>query len=209
MSKDPISKDETTGSEDAPRPLEEYVGQEIRRCRKRQDMTVAELASAAGLSQGMLSKIENGQASPSLSTLSALSAALSVPISSFFTPFELSRDVSYVPAGQGLQIDRRGTRAGHLYQLLGSGVRGEVGVEPYLITLTEESEAYDQFRHDGVEFIHMLEGELIYRHGDQTFSLKPGDSLFFDAVSVHGPKELVKLPAIYLSIISYRTDDTA
>jgi quercetin dioxygenase-like cupin family protein len=49
----------------------------------------------------------------------------------------------------------------------------------------------------------MLEGEVEYRHGHDTFNLQPGDTLFFDADAPHGPEQLVKLPAKYLSIISY------
>ncbi len=49
----------------------------------------------------------------------------------------------------------------------------------------------------------MLEGEVVYRHGDQLFQMQPGDSLFFDADAPHGPEQLVKLPSRYLSIISY------
>ncbi|MNF05387.1 Cupin domain protein [compost metagenome] len=49
----------------------------------------------------------------------------------------------------------------------------------------------------------MLEGEVVYRHGEQLFTMQAGDSLFFDADAPHGPEELVKLPARYLSIISY------
>ena len=49
----------------------------------------------------------------------------------------------------------------------------------------------------------MLEGEVDYRHGDQVYALKPGDSLFFDADAPHGPEVLVKLPARYLSLIAY------
>ncbi len=186
-----------------PLKLEAAIGAEIRRLRKRQDMTMAALAEQAGLSQGMLSKIETGQTSPSLSTLASLAEALTVPISAFFSAMEQSRDVSYVPAGQGISIDRRGTRAGHLYQLLGHSVRGGLAVEPYLITLGAESEPYDEFRHPGMEFIHMLSGRLVYRHGERLFELGPGDSLFFDAQSPHGPAELQELPATYLSIISY------
>ena len=55
----------------------------------------------------------------------------------------------------------------------------------------------------------MLEGEVVYRHGDRLFTMQPGDSLFFDADARHGPEQLVKLPIRYLSIISYpqtRTD---
>jgi transcriptional regulator with XRE-family HTH domain len=204
-------KTPTTENGDAggARRLEQYIGTEIRRHRKRHGLTVAEMAQQAGLSQGMLSKIENGQVAPSLATLSSLAGAMNVPISAFFTPFEQSRDVTYVPKGQGLEIDRRGTRAGHVYKLLGHGVRGEVGVEPYLITLTEESEAYGEFRHEGVEFIYMLSGEVVYRHGERTFHLKPGDSLFFDAIVMHGPQDLVELPAVYLSVISYPRGENA
>ena len=49
----------------------------------------------------------------------------------------------------------------------------------------------------------MLEGEVVYRHGDRLFTMQPGDSLFFDADARHGPEVLVKLPAKYLSIIAY------
>jgi transcriptional regulator with XRE-family HTH domain len=202
---------ETPGGETAGGPLkmEAAIGAEIRRLRKRQEMTMAALAEQAGLSQGMLSKIETGQTSPSLSTLASLAEALTVPISSFFNAMEQSRDVSFVPAGQGIGIDRRGTRAGHLYQLLGHSVRGDLAVEPYLITLDEGSEPYDEFRHGGMEFIYMLSGKLVYRHGMRQFPLGPGDSLFFDAMAPHGPAELVELPCTYLSIISYsrRGDD--
>jgi uncharacterized cupin superfamily protein len=51
--------------------------------------------------------------------------------------------------------------------------------------------------------LYMLEGEVTYRHGDQLFHLKPGDSLFFDADARHGPEVLNVLPARYLSVICY------
>lgn len=200
MSHEPTSLDDNGSA--APVRLEAAIGAEIRRQRKRQDMTMAMLADAAGLSQGMLSKIETGQTSPSLATLASLAEALAVPLSSFFSATEVSRDVSHVPAGEGIAIDRRGTRAGHTYQLLGHSVRGNLSVEPYLITLDTGSEPYDEFRHEGMEFIHMLSGRVIYRHGDRQYPLGPGDSLFFDALSPHGPTELLELPAIYLSVIS-------
>lgn len=197
--------DTTAGA--AANDLEKYIGQEIRKHRRRGNMTLLALAQRAGLSQGMMSKIENGQTSPSLSTLAALADALSIPLSALFTPLESSRDVSFVPAGEGLEIDRRGTRSGHVYELLGHGVRGPVGVEPYLITLHEGSEGFGDFQHEGVEFIYMLEGELVYRHGTRTFRMHPGDSLFFDAIAPHGPIELTRLPCRYLSIITYPRAD--
>jgi len=159
------------------------------------------------MSAGMLSKIENGATSPSLSSLQALSKALQVPVTSLFRGFEEIRDASFVKAGQGLTIERRGTRAGHQYQLLGHSPHGPVMVEPYMITLTAQSDVFPTFQHGGLEMLYMLEGNVVYRHGDKTYDMHPGDTLFFDADVPHGPEELKKLPARYLSVISYRRED--
>ena len=181
--------------------LEIAIGQQVRAFRKQLHMTVAEVAGQADLSPGMLSKIENGLTSPSLATLKALSSALNVPVTAFFRKYEEERDATFVKAGQGLNIERRGTRAGHQYQLLGHTVGKQVFVEPYLISLTEESDVFPLFQHDGVEFIYLLAGEMIYRHASETYRLTPGDSLFFDADAPHGPEELVVLPIRFLAVI--------
>lgn len=181
--------------------LEIAIGREIRNFRHKMGLTLADLAKLAGLSRGMLSKIENGNASPSLATLQSLSRALNIPVTAFFRKYEEERDASFVKSGEGLVIERRGTRAGHQYQLLGHTVGKTINMEPYLITLSEKSEVFPLFQHPGMEFIHMLEGKLIYMHGDKSYTLAPGDSLFFDADAPHGPEELLELPIRFLSII--------
>jgi transcriptional regulator with XRE-family HTH domain len=186
--------------------IEQAIGAQVRGLRKRQDMTVVELAGQAGLSAGMLSKVENGAISPSLATLQSLSIALNVPLTSFFSDFEQQHDVTYVKAGEGLTIERRGTKSGHQYQLLGHPFPGDLAYEPYLITLTNEADVYPNFRHGGMEFIYVLEGEVGYRHGNQIYHLEPGDSLFFNASSAHGPEELLKLPLKFLSVIVFKRE---
>ncbi len=185
--------------------LEVAIGREVRAFRKKLGITVSDLARATGLSLGMLSKIENGVTSASLTTLQRLSRALGVPVTALFRRFEEKRDAVFVRAGQGLVIERRGTRAGHQYQLLGFSGGNATGlvVEPYMITLTEKSDVFPLFQHSGLEFLYMLEGEVVYRHGDKLYPMLPGDSLFFDADAPHGPEELIKLPIRFLSIISY------
>lgn len=192
-----------TGSGAGESSLEAAIGHEVRAFRKKLDMTVVELSRLAGLSAGMLSKIERGIASPSLATLQALSSALHVPVTAFFRKFEEERDATFVRAGEGLKIERRGTRAGHQYELLGHSVGKSIAVEPYLITLTEESEVFPVFQHSGMEFIYMLQGKVAYRHGNKTYELTPGDSLFFDADAPHGPEDLTELPVKFLSVIVY------
>jgi transcriptional regulator with XRE-family HTH domain len=183
--------------------LEQAIGHELRRARERLDITLSEVAKAAGMSAGMLSKIENGSTSLSLSSLQSLSRALQVPLTSLFRSFEEVRDATFVRAGEGLKIERRGTRAGHQYQLLGHSRSGRLAVEPYLITLTAASDVFPVFQHEGIEFLYMLEGEVGYRHGDKVYVLTPGDSLYFDADVPHGPDELRRLPIRFLSVICH------
>lgn len=185
------------------RTLEEAIGIQIRSYRQRHGLTVAKLAKAAGISSGMLSKIENGQISPSLSTLQILAKALALPITSLFAAFEEKRDCSYVARGHGLAIDRRGTKVGHQYELLGHTFASDLVIEPYLITLKKDAVPYTAFQHEGIELIHMLTGEVDYAHADRAYHLRPGDTLLFDSSAAHGPKTLVSVPIIYLDVITY------
>jgi transcriptional regulator with XRE-family HTH domain len=194
-------------AEDAPRSLEVAIGAEVRRLRKSLDLTVAELGAAAGVSAGMMSKIENGTISASLATLKSLAASLNVPITRLFSESEERRHCSFVKAGRGARIERRGTKSGHRYDLLGNSMKGDVVVEPYLITLRDDAVPYTQFRHAGVELIYMLSGRVRYRHGDDSYVLEPGDTLCFDAAARHGPEELLDAPMQYLSIIMYQRQD--
>ena len=186
--------------------LEQAIGAQIRTLRRRAELTVAELAASSGISAGMLSKIENGQSSSSLTTLQAVAKALNVPLTQLFAAFEEQYDCCYVPAGEGVVIERRGTKVGHQYRLLGHALGGPVVMEPYLITLHEDAAPHTAFRHAGSEFIYMLTGEVVYRHGEQSYHLRPGDALLFDSAAPHGPEKLVVKPMTYLSIIVYPSE---
>jgi len=205
MAATPLNQDPHALREGREKVLEVAIGREVRTFRRRKEITVADLSASTGLSIGMLSKIENGNTSPSLTTLQTLANALSVPLTSFFRGFEEVRLAVHTKAGEGVELEREGTRANHQYNLLGHIGANASGVivEPYLITLTAESDVFPTFQHGGIETIYMLEGEVDYRHGDTVYPLKPGDTLFFDAEAPHGPETLISLPARYLSVISY------
>ncbi|WP_225029557.1 helix-turn-helix domain-containing protein [Xinfangfangia pollutisoli] len=185
--------------------LEAAIGRQVRELRKRQRMTGSDLAAQTGLSVGMLSKIENGVISPSLNTLQILANALRIPLVQLFTGYEEPRGAMHVKAGEAVEIERAGTRAGHQYHLLGhiGSNNSGVVVEPYLIVLTTQSDRFPTFQHEGIEMLYMLEGRVDYRHGDRVYTMEPGDSLIFDADAPHGPEVLHELPARYLSIITY------
>jgi transcriptional regulator with XRE-family HTH domain len=180
------------------------IGEEVRKLRRGLDLTVAQLGAASGLSVGMLSKVENGLISPSLTTLSALAKALNVSMRELFPDGADEPFASHVPNGQGARMHRRGTKAGYVYQLLLTGTFSvEPTIEPYLITVSPDAVPHSTFQHSGNEFLHMLTGRMSYRHGQRTYVLKPGDTLFFEASARHGPVDFIRHPISYLSIITY------
>ena len=180
------------------------VGASARRLRAAQGLTLAEVAHSAGISQGMLSRLETGDVSPSLETLAALSAALGSNVAALFRDgVPANSDAQLVRRGEGLEVVRRGTRRGHTYHLLASERGPRRVFEPFLVTLTSKSEIFPEFDHPGTEFIHILEGSLRYRHGPESYLLRPGDSLTFRGDVPHGPDKLLKLPVRMLSIIIY------
>lgn len=186
------------------RSLDHYIGSVLREQRLAQSLTLEDVAGLAGLSRGMLSKIENGQVSASLDTLQRLVAALGTTLTNLFRNYDVPEGgAQHIKAGEGLEVVRRGTKRGHTYHLLAYDQGPQKQVEPFLITMDDASEVFPTFKHPGIEFIYMLEGKLEYRHGRNTYLLEPGDSLTFKGSIPHGPERLIKVPIRFLAIINY------
>ena len=184
--------------------LDRYLGNVIRDLRLKDNLTIAEVAAQAGISRGMVSKIENGQVSTSLETLSRISQALGVSLSPLFRHYNMpSGGAQLVKNDEGMEVVRRGTRRGHTYHLLAYDQGPKKTFEPFLVTMDDASEVFPTFEHPGTEFLHLLKGKLEYRHGQHTYLLEPGDSLTFRGDIPHGPERLIELPIHLLSIIIY------
>lgn len=61
----------------------EFVSVKIRKCREQFGMTQEELAAQSGLPQSHISRLENGQHSPSRKTLEKIAQAFGVDVSTF------------------------------------------------------------------------------------------------------------------------------
>ena len=187
--------------------LEQYLGLQIKRQRQAQSLKLADVARIAGISQGMLSKIENAQVSTSLDTLSRLCDVLGMPMAKLFAQYDQpDGNALLVKAGEGMEVVRRGTEKGHTYQLLNHTRGPKKSFEAYMVSMDDASEEFPTFSHPGTELLHLLEGELVYRHGNQLYRMQTGDSLSFDGETPHGPEELVRVPIRMLSVINYGTE---
>lgn len=192
----------------APASLAASVGAAIRRSRLAQGLTLADVADRAHISAAMLSRLETGAVSPSLETVAAVAAALGADLPTLFRGLNSQpSDAQLVRKGEGLEVVRRGTRRGHTYHLLAADRGPRKAFEPFLVTLSDKSEIFPDFEHPGTEMIYILEGSLRYRHGSESYLLKPGDTLTFDGAVPHGPQSLIRLPIRMLSVIVYGSDE--
>lgn len=178
------------------------IAERVREFRLQLGLTVGQLAELTGLSKGMLSKIENAQASPSLATLARLSEALKVPVTAFFRGLNEEQDVLFVKAGRGLDIEHKGSGPGHKYQSLGVMRAPHNTLETLLTTLTQRADTFPLYQHAGTEMLYMITGRMEYLYGNSRYLLEPGDAMQFVGEVPHGPNALIELPIQFLAIKS-------
>ena len=165
------------------------IGEKIRKLRKEERLTLQDLSELSGLSKPLLSQIENAQVIPPIATLLKIAKGLKVGIHFFFEE-EGDRQKFVLLRGSTVPASRR--RSGndapqaYLYHSLAPGLRKK-SMEPFLVEFTpgkwEDSLLY---RHDGEEFIYLLQGELELHYGQEIMILKPGDSIYYDSSEAHG-----------------------
>ena len=176
------------------------VGERVCDARRALGLTMAQFAEVSEISLGMVSKIEHGQTSPSLSTLTRLAHAAQVPITAFFRGLDEEHDVVIVRADERMEILHEGSRPGHIYEDLGS-LRGKTRIsEPMMVTLEAGDDVFPLFQHEGVEFLHILEGSMDYGYGPKVYRLGAGDTIQSHGEVAHGPVALVDLPGRFMSV---------
>lgn len=188
--------------------LDQYIGMKVKKARLKEGLKLVDVAKMSGISQGMVSKIENAQVSTSLETLNRLCDVLGLSIAKLFSDFDRPDSrAQFIKANKAIEVVRRGTDKGHTYHLLNFQRGASRTFEPFLISLDDASETFPSFSHPGEVFMHILQGKMNYRHGNQVYELAPGDSLSFDAQVPHGPEVLTEVPIKFLSVVIYHQDD--
>ena len=157
----------------------ESLGRRLRALRTELGITLAQLGGMVGLSASYLSQIERNKTKPSLATLSSIAETLGVELSSFF---EHSTPVwQVVRKGRGEEVADR--RAKVTFELLSSGgVRGRI--EPYRVTCWPAMRIEGD-THPGEEFVFIFKGQLEVRVGEESLTLKAGDSIHYQGSQPH------------------------
>ena len=176
------------------------IGSTLRDLREMHGLTARQLSTNSGLSAAMISRIENGLVSPSISTLNALAKSLEVPLVSLFRETTSHHtDLTHVKSGEGLKSVRINHDHTHEFVNLASHSRRDIQFEARLVTLIRQTSKPPRYVEHGVIFVYAIEGEAIYRYGQREITLMPGDSLSLDAELSHGFVEVITPKFIFLT----------
>jgi DNA-binding transcriptional MerR regulator/quercetin dioxygenase-like cupin family protein len=153
------------------------IGAHLRQLRARRRLSLAQVAEAVGISVGFLSALERSQMSGSVGTLRKLARFYKTNILNFF-------DANEASSRQVRPAQRKVLEAG-------SGVRmellawGNTVMEPHLFRIAPDAGSGESYAHEGEEFIYVLRGELQISVDGEEYSLKSGDSFYFESATPH------------------------
>jgi transcriptional regulator with XRE-family HTH domain len=161
------------------------IGFRIRVERRTRKMRLKDLAEAAGCSESLLSKVENGVAAPSLTTLHRLCRALGISVTALLDDGEKDTVVVY-RRGRHPQYTRGGFVEGD-----GSMAESLVPYAPdrqleaHIMHVPAHGDWCGPYRHAGEEVGYVLEGALELKVSGNVEIIEVGDSFFFESELEH------------------------
>ncbi len=153
------------------------MGPRLRRLRTQRKLSLAEVAASAGISVGFLSALERSQMTASVGTLRRLARFYKTNILDFFDATKLNTRLvrpakrKVLEAGPGVRME-----------LLAWGNKV---MEPHLFRIAPKAGSGESYAHEGEEFLFVLRGELKIALDGEEYSLKRGDSFYFESATPH------------------------
>ncbi|MGA2518091.1 MAG: cupin domain-containing protein [Thermodesulfobacteriota bacterium] len=184
---------------------EGLIARNVKALRIKKGLSLEELSKLAGITRGYLSKIERSHRAPPLSTLNKIAITLGVQLS--FLLQETTEKIKdnkllIVRRDKGKKVITKGTLYGYEYEAIAYNKPGK-NMEPFIILPTIGEEG--NFKHEGEEFMYVLEGTHEFKYAGKKYILRRGDSIYFDSGVPHSGRSLGKPRAKILSVIySYK-----
>ncbi len=179
------------------------LGARVRELRRARGWTLEQAATHAGLARSTLSKIENGQMSPTYDALKKLAGGLAISVPQLFTPPSRNQVMGRMAVTKSGEGQAHPTTT-YEHELLAPGLVQKTML-PYRATIRARS--FDDFdgwvRHDGEEFLYVLTGiARLYTEFYEAVDLRRGDSAYYDASMGHNVVSLSEDDATVLWVTS-------
>ncbi|MCB2291386.1 XRE family transcriptional regulator [Clostridium sp. CS001] len=159
------------------------IGMKIKQLRTEKGITLKELSMKSDLSIGFLSQLERGLTTIAVDSLEKLAGILEVHLTFFFDYPHKSKDKILRSYEQELLDVEDG---GFIKYSLSSNLENKQ-LFPRLIEILPQKtkEEIISYKHEGEEFVYVLEGILTVCIDDEIHDAYPGDSLHIDSNITH------------------------
>ena len=172
------------GEPDNALPLD--LGLRVRELRKARSWTLEQAAKHAGLARSTLSKIENGQMSPTYDALKKLAVGLEISIPQLFTQpvkDQINGRLSVTKSGEG----QNHVTVTYEHELLANTLSKKQMLPYRAVVRARSMDEFDGWvRHDGEEFLYILTGMIsLITEFYEPIEMRRGDSAYYDASMGH------------------------
>lgn len=180
------------------------IGKRLREIRKEKSLTINEIANIAGVSNGLISRIENGRTIPSLPVLLELINALTIDVSYFFEGVENKTNAKYIHITKEDQqfIEKEVEAEGFNYYHIFSKSLNAMGFQAVILKVNPNSKR-EKITTDAWEYKYVIKGSITYIIDNEEVTLKEGDSLYFNGRLPHVPINKTQEECIMLVLYFY------
>jgi len=160
------------------------IGDKLRYFRKEKKMTLQELSEKSGVAVATLSRMETGKMTGTLESHAQIAKALDVNLTELYKDLERSQSPIHLQKSE-LPADIFTYEKGSSIRMLVSKVL-EKKMMPQLVAIEPYGKTHKEQTKPGSEkFVYVLSGNVEIFVGDEKYSLKNGDSLYFDSSIIH------------------------
>ena len=177
------------------------VGPRVKALREAMDLSLRDLAERSGVSAPMLSQVERGETSPTLTTAERIAAGLDLTLSQLLRLDE-GEHVVVTPAGEHRRRERRGHVTEELTPPL-PGQRADVSRHTLAAGASTGTPGDPVLHEPGArETAVVLAGTVSLLIDDTRHDLRPGDSVTFDADLPHHFENTGGREAEFLAVVA-------
>lgn len=162
----------------------EDLGRRIRTIRLSRQLTLEEVVARAEFTVSWLSKLENGQLTPSLEGLVKLSDVLDCRLEELVEGLSVKPKHVFVRDGQGRIETTKDRGVDVALEHLAESWRGRT-MHPVILHLAAGTCRPPGNCHSGERFFMVLEGTVRLEYGSDVLVLSEGDSVYIDATPPH------------------------
>lgn len=186
----------------------EKIGKRVRKFREIKRLSQEELAQRAGLENRFVEDVEENKITPPLGKLLRISRAMGIRMSNFIDD-SVKADPIIVKAEERKSalekevLNLKDTQMDLAFHSLGRG-KIDRHMEPFFIDVIPQPPGQVKVsQHDGEEFIVVMSGEIELQYGEDTYVLKPGDSVYYGSDTPHRVVALNNKKAQIIAVIFF------